>query len=226
MRSNAGPWLTRVGAALLCGVIAGCAADDSAASAEATFVPEPLPVRPGAAPVRPSFCDRPGQDAIREVFCEGEPKAIRSLSELQERIELLPTPEPAVAADGTMAPAYPVEVSTLLNYVVALGHSTALSGHLVSPINPRAILLSRQTILTFQRGVQRIELATRAQDEEGFNFYLVSFVQACNERARGCSPGDLYTPRIESDWSAAVIEDDEDLKNTPQDCRQCHQRGR
>jgi hypothetical protein len=29
--------------------------------------------------------------------------------------------------------------------VVLLGHSTALSGHLVSPINPRAILISRDT---------------------------------------------------------------------------------
>ena len=79
--------------------------------------------------------------------------------------------------------------------------------------------------MAFQRGVQQIELAARARDRTGFDFYLLRFKQACNERASGCSPGDLYTPRVEADWTSTQIDDDEALKNTPSDCRQCHQRG-
>jgi mono/diheme cytochrome c family protein len=56
------------------------------------------------------------------------------------------------------------------------------------------------------------------------NFYLVSFKQDCNKTAVGCLPGDLYTLHIERDWRSVVLQDDEDLKNTPLDCRQCHQR--
>jgi mono/diheme cytochrome c family protein len=59
-----------------------------------------------------------------------------------------------------------------------------------------------------------------------FNFYLLTFEQACNGSEEGCSPGDLYTPKIERDWTDIQIRDDEELKNTPLDCRQCHQRGR
>lgn len=35
--------------------------------------------------------------------------------------------------------------------------------------------------------------------------------------------GDLLTPAIESDWTGYTIYDEEDLKNTVLDCRQCHQ---
>ena len=115
---------------------------------------------------------------------------------------------------------------TLVDVAVFMGHSTALSGHLVSPINPRAIILGNSTVMTFQRGVQQVELATFARDRSALNFFLLTFKQACNERPEGCRPGDLYTPRIESDWTSVEIRDDEELKNTPLDCRQCHQRAR
>jgi hypothetical protein len=55
---------------------------------------------------------------------------------------------------------------------------------------------------------------------------LLTFTQACNEREDGCSPGELYTPEVERDWRQIQLRDAEDLKNTPFDCRQCHQRGR
>jgi len=96
----------------------------------------------------------------------------------------------------------------------------------VSPINPRVFLPGAQVVMAFQRGVQRVELAVRARDTQGFRFYLVTFGQECNQSRRGCRPGDLYTPRIERNWRSVAVEDDEDLKNTPSDCRQCHQRGR
>ena len=50
-------------------------------------------------------------------------------------------------------------------------------------------------------------------------------MQACNKSEHGCSAGDLFTPRVESNWVSVSIRDDEELKNTPLDCRQCHQRG-
>jgi cytochrome c553 len=108
---------------------------------------------------------------------------------------------------------------------VMLGHSTALSGKLVSPLNPRVFIIRAGTILAFHRGVQQVEIATRDRNTDGLNFFLITFEQSCNKAPSGCSPGDLYTPRIESDWTSVRIEDDEDLKNTPSDCRQCHQRG-
>jgi len=111
-------------------------------------------------------------------------------------------------------------------FLVMLNTSTALSGRLVSTLNPRAIVLGENTLLAFNRGIQRVELISRDRGpERSLNFYLLHFEQACNAAPEGCSPGDLYTPRVESNWTAVRIEDDEDLKNTPADCRQCHQRG-
>jgi hypothetical protein len=82
------------------------------------------------------------------------------------------------------------------------------------------------TSLAYARGVQRVELASRARDTAGLNFYLLEFEQACNRTKQGCSAGDLFTPRIETDWLRVRVRDDEDLKNTEFDCRQCHQRAR
>jgi hypothetical protein len=109
---------------------------------------------------------------------------------------------------------------------VLLNTSTALSGRLVSTINPRVIVLRSRTALAFNRGVQQVELLSRDRDGHRINFYLVQFEQACNAAPLGCLPGDLYTPRIESNWTGIRIEDDEMLKNTAADCRQCHQRAR
>jgi hypothetical protein len=110
---------------------------------------------------------------------------------------------------------------------VLLSHSTALSGDLVSELNPRAIFGTRELLVAFSRGIQQVELAALDhQIEDQYNFYLLQFRQACNLAAEGCSPGDLYTPAIEGDWQSLALDDDEDLKNTPSDCRQCHQRAR
>ena len=205
---------------------------------------------------RPAFCARPGDDAVRDLFCADAPPDIRSLRDLQDLLELnqvpqVALPEPAYdldaatldagyaaddggyaadggdyAAEGDASYVESLDDSTIVDTVIVLAHSTALSGHLVSPINPRAIVLGPSSVMTFQRGVQQIELVTRARDRGGFVFFLLSFSQACNERDAGCSPGDLYTPRIESGWTKVSIRDDEELKNTSLDCRQCHQRGR
>ena len=69
--------------------------------------------------------------------------------------------------------------------VAAMSHSTSLSGHLVSPINPRVIIMGSKTIMAFQRGVQRIELISSSRSKGSFNFYMISFEQACNGADEG-----------------------------------------
>jgi cytochrome c553 len=170
---------------------------------------------------RAALCARPADDAVRDIFCKGARLSVSSLRELETRLELSAIP---VDMDEATAAAIPVDPTKLAETAVFLGHSTALSGQLVSAINPRAILLNQHTLIAFQRGAQKVEIATRDRQLERRNFYLVTFKQACNERPAGCLPGDLYTLSIERDWSSVTLEDDEDIKNTPNDCRQCHQR--
>jgi hypothetical protein len=164
---------------------------------------------------RPPLCDRAAVDLVRDVFCGDERPNIHDLETLRRSLDLFrPTRTDADFGSGASP-------------LVLLSHSTALSGALVSPLNPRVIMLHTQLFLAFNRGVQRVELIAVDRQQLGrLNFYLLSFSQACNDREDGCGPGDLFTPRIETDWHAVALQDDEDLKNTPSDCRQCHRRGR
>ncbi len=148
---------------------------------------------------------------------------VRSFAELRTLLKLAP---PADTVAGASSASTALDANTILDGLVVLGHSTALSGFVVSSINPRVLLLGHETLLAFQRGVQQVELISAARDESALRFFLLNFRQACNDNANGCSPGDLFTPHIESNWTAVEVRDDEDLKNTPADCRQCHQRGR
>jgi cytochrome c553 len=175
---------------------------------------------------KPEFCQRPDSDAVRDVFCVDAPPAVGSLRALQDLLGVNPAALADEAEYDAATPLPSVASDHIVDVAVFLSHSTALSGHLVSSINPRAIFLGQDTILTFQRGVQQIEFATQSRQHGDFNFYLLTFRQTCNERPEGCRPGDLYTPAIETGFRDVRIEDDEDLKNTTLDCRQCHQRGR
>lgn len=170
--------------------------------------------------VLPALCSRVGDDDVRDVFCGATAPEIRSLTDLER---LLGIEFPEDASSGTYAP-YGYGSGDAPRLAV-LAHSTALSGDLVSPLNPRAIMVGASTFVAFNRGVQQTELASLDRDRNRVNLYLVSFEQACSATDAGCSPGDLFTPRIESNWTRVSIQDDEDLKNTPSDCRQCHQRG-
>jgi mono/diheme cytochrome c family protein len=175
-------------------------------------------------PEQPALCGRDRADAVRDVFCAPKPPSIRSLEDLQAALLL----QPHAPQTDEDVPLTPLGVPQGDRAVAVLGHSTALSGHLVSPINPRLIIMGDGSLMAYQRGVQKVEVITTARDTPGIdqNFYLFQFEQACNRHDDGCSPGDLYTPRVERDWLSVRIEDDEDLKNTPNDCRQCHQRAR
>lgn len=171
-----------------------------------------------AAVDRPSFCDR-NQDAVRDLFCEGTRPEVTSLAELQALLNSQPGgPSAEELSNGSENVYYRLPV--------LLGHSTALSGHLVSPLNPRAFVVGPGIALAFQRGVQRVELASISRERTSFNFYLVTFRRACGDQTTGCAAVELYTPRVESDWTSYAVQDAEDVKDTPLDCKQCHQRGR
>jgi hypothetical protein len=197
--------------------------DAERAGATAVSAEQPDLFDPREPFARPSLCDRPKDDAVRDIFCSEPRTPVRSLRQLEARLSLSALPEDV---DDAMAEAIDIDPYEFVDIAVYLGHSTALSGRLVSPINPRAILLGKATFLAFQRGVQQVEVITTDRSDAGLNFYLVSFAQACNEQPSGCTPGDLYTQHVERDWSDLALRDDEQLKNTPLDCRQCHQRGR
>ena len=117
-------------------------------------VPPPPPVVP--------ICDRPADDAIRDIFCKGDERSVSGLRELLLRLDI-----PALPIDMDEKKAAEIRVerrSDVVEHLVLLGHSTALSGNLVSPINPRAILMSAHTLVAYQRGVQKVEIATRDRE--------------------------------------------------------------
>jgi mono/diheme cytochrome c family protein len=196
-----------------------CGVDDAAATdarePTARELP-PLDEVPLTDDGRPGLCARAGEDKVREVFCADEPPRVGSLLELQELLGLVPG-----GLDNLNAERYGAD-----SFVTLLSHSTSLAARRVSPINPRMIVLGDGTMMAYERGAQRVEVIAYTRELESFNFYLFRFEQACNADAAGCSPGDLYTPRIERDWLRVTVQDDEDLVNTSQDCRQCHQRSR
>jgi hypothetical protein len=201
----------------------------------ATAAPDAGMTREPVQALRPAFCEREDDDAVRRLFCDAEPPEITSLAELQQRLGVTP----GAPASQAQRPVYHGLDSAAgsggegenvtryyVRYPVLLGHSTALSGHLVSPLNPRAILLGLGTALAFQRGVYQVELASLSNQRKEFNLYLLRFRRACGDERQGCSRAELYTQRIERDWTAVEISDAEQLQNTPDDCLPCHKRGR
>jgi hypothetical protein len=174
-------------------------------------------------PDLPALCLRPGDDEVRDLFCGELAPGITGLRQLQELLSLNLIPK---NADEAKVVEYEPDPATLIDQMVVLSYSTALAGRLVSALNPRILLLGQNTFMAFQRGVQQVELAAFDRADNELNLYLVTFSQACNAAGAGCLPGDLYTLDIERDWLRVEVHDDEDLKNTPSDCRQCHQRVR
>ena len=200
-------------------LIAACSGEDAPARPQLDAAMPPDAITAAAPP--PAFCARVDDDVVRDVFCRATAPDIRSLSELQAALGVTPG---APASRGEKRPDDPNQY--YVRYPVLLGHSTALSGHLVSPLNPRALLIGLGTVLAFQRGVQQVEIATLSRSRKELNFYLLRFARACGDERHGCNAAELYTQRIEREWSALSVQDAAELINTPQDCLQCHQCGR
>ena len=178
-----------------------------------------------------ALCKRPGADKIRTVFCAPNPPVVKSLVDLQKALGLsFVAPAGANAAGGN--PGF-----------VLTGHSSSLVSRFTSAINPRAVVFTpalagqspagtnlvpnpEYVAMGFVRGEQFAEVATLDTGTKKLSLFLVRFEQACNSAPGGCTHGDLLTPAIEKNWTGNLtIYEDEELKNTIFDCKQCHQPG-
>ena len=183
---------------------------------------------------RAVLCARPGRSKVHTVFCGSTPPVIKGLVDLQASLGLA-FANPTLTGQGNNGkggnPAFALA-----------GHSSSLVARFTSAINPRAIIFTPpagQTnpnpgqlipdpnfvALGFLRGEQFAEIAAAEPDGKAVSFFLVRFEQACNALPQGCTPGDLLTPAVEKNWTSVTVYEDEDLKNTIFDCRQCHQPG-
>ncbi len=169
-----------------------------------------------------TICGRGHNNALTTALCGGS--AVTSLTDLQSALKLGfgdITTNGKNGAGGN--PAF-----------VLLGHSTSLVARSVSAINPRAVVFTTAAgkkstpgfvAMGFTRGEQFVEIAAHDATTDLLSFYLVVFQQACNANPKGCTAGELVTPAIEKNWTGFTVYEDEDLKNTVVDCRQCHQPG-
>lgn len=174
-------------------------------------LPDPVATLPRGESQRAIFCERGGADAVTDIFCGESAPRISGLADLLALLRV--NPSAYVGAAG---------------FSIA-GHSTSLSKRLVSAINPRVIFMHTEygaaplLAVAFTRGETIVEIVTRNRATKELQFYVVSFTLRCNESGAECSPGDLLTPAIERDWQRVDVYGEEDLKNTPLDCRTCHQ---
>ena len=164
-----------------------------------------------------ALCARNNGDTVSRAFCGSTAPGIGSIAELQTLLGIDFVPRHQGNGDDENAS------------FALTGHSTSLVARFVSPINPRAIIWSEQAsfvMMGFARGEQFIELVandpTRSNE---LTFFLFRFRQACNDEPGGCTPGDLLTPAIESNFTSYTLYQDVDIKNTVLDCLQCHQPG-
>ena len=181
--------------------------------------PDALEDFPRGAEQHAEVCKRSGDDRVRQLFCADGGADIEGIDSFAALLDALGM---SVGSDEDLGPHRATEFALT-------GHSTALTTRSVSAINPRVIFSQtpsedRELLgLAFARGEQFTELVTRDYTTKELRFSIISFRQACNERTRGCAAGDLLTPSIEVGWRDVTLYEEEDLKNTTLDCRQCHQ---
>jgi hypothetical protein len=160
---------------------------------------------------RERLCGRGDDDLVTDVFCGDSPPEIRGLSDLR-------------AALGLGSEENGIEQGFALT-----GHSTSLVSRLVSAINPRIIFVRSESevreliAMAFARGEQFSELVVRSRVDNELRFYLAVFSLRCQDSEDGCKPADLYTDAIESGWTEFDVYGEEDVQNSPLDCRVCHQ---
>jgi hypothetical protein len=214
--------LSRLGLVIVVVALTGCTPADPVASSPLPSLGGPSPYDlplaaelsdlPRGATQLAKLCSRGGNDLVTRRFCAAAPPSITSLADLQGVLGL--------GFDGTASdPSFTLSA-----------HSSSLVTRYVSSINPRAIVFSPAldgnfAVMAFTRGEQIVELASYDAIAAELNFYLVVFTQGCNARAGGCTKGELLTSAVERDWTGVTLYEDDDLENTPLDCKQCHQPG-
>lgn len=157
------------------------------------------------------LCSLPNRDLVIDIFCADERPEITSLVELREVLGL-----------GT-------ETTVLDRGFVLTGHSTSLVHRSVSSINPRIVFVAFDPVyddlvaMAFARGERFSEIVVRSHVDREFQFYLTTFELPCDRSEEGCLPGDTLTEATESGWVSFNVYSEEELQNTPLDCRVCHQ---
>ena len=182
-------------------------------------MPDPLEGLPRGADSSQAVCARGQQDKVTKALC-GSP-TITSVAELQEALglgftgSLGPGAERQPRQPGLRA-ARSFELARhargLRDQPAAFVFSPPPGSH----AHPRL----RRHGLRARRAVRRDR--RRGPNRRTLSFYLLKFELAC-EADKSCKPGDLLTPAVEKNWKGWTLYQDEDLKNTIADCRQCHQ---
>ena len=166
-------------------------------------------------------------NVVRDAFCNGAPPQIQGLTDLQAALGLAFSNPNATGRRNNGRRGNPAFTLT--------GHSSSLVARFVSAINPRAIIFNRANrvngnlqpspgfvAMGFVRGDQFAEVVTSDRVTGALTFFLVTFKNSCN-LSNSCTPGDLLTPAIESNWVEYTVYSQTDLQNTILDCLQCHQ---
>jgi hypothetical protein len=106
------------------------------------------------------------------------------------------------------------------------GHSSSLVTRRTTVLNPRAIIFSEEVddyvALGFVRGDGLAEIAAFDTVNGRLNFYLVRTHLGCGD---DCTNAERYLPSVEAGWQSVDVYFDDDIKNTPLDCLQCHEPG-
>lgn len=149
-----------------------------------------------------------GTDKFTSVFCGANPPAIDSLASLYSALGLTNTANVAcTTASGSI---YKNETSVLTPRCFRFSAAGA---------DPNAI-----TVAYLRSNQTFTEIAAFDPVSNGFRFFLIKFDLPC-EATGTCTPADYLTLTAESNWQNVSFYEDKALKNTPMDCRLCHQTG-
>ena len=167
-----------------------------------------------------ALCAKGYGDMISAKFCAGStPPTITSLAQLEQFLGLRVQPNPNNDPN----------INKNIRWTLT-GHSTGLGLRSVTPLTPRAFIMTtpnntapnpQYQVVSFSRGEPLVELVANDPNANTLRFFLVRFHPACE--ATGCNAADLLTPSIESGWTDYTIYDDDTIKNTTLDCLTCHQ---
>ncbi len=163
------------------------------------------------------------QNVVRDTFCGTDAPQINGLKDLQAALGLAFANPNATGRRNNGRRGNPA--------FTLIGHSSSLVARLTSAINPRALIFTPPNgrnptpgliVMGYVRGDQFAELVTSDRATNALQFFLVTFKQQCN-LTHSCTPGDLLTPAVESNWIEYTVYGQVDLENTILDCLQCHQ---
>jgi hypothetical protein len=184
---------------------------------------DPLGGLPSGTDEWSAVCAKHYGDIISLKFCASTaPPSLTSLADLEALLGLTVAPDPNNDPAGSNP-----NVRAVLN-----GESTGLGLRMVTPLNPRAFLMTpplagngpnpTYQVMSFARGEPLVELVANDPAAGTLRFFLVRFHPACEPN---CGNGDVFTSAIESGWTSYTLYDDATIKDTTLDCLNCHQPG-